>query len=192
MKLSFSFSKSAAPKRKPIISSQNAQDASMREIVQISTDSGVVLEKTSLGESDTKDLIIEVKTRYSRPRGQKRDYNSISFDKPLSLETVGGIIPSVLSPPVEPKLETNGDPERPSKRTQSILMQIMEARNRGHIQDAPDVDKPRMDPEQFGWALLRGMGYDTSHDSSPAARRTASNQEKAGLGSKNQQPPRSM
>lgn len=190
MKLSFSFSKHVPPKREAIVETHNDPVGPIREVVEISRESGVVLEKTALDTSDSHDLVIEVKTHYSRPRGRKRFTPMHANDLCLFPETVSGIIKTGVPPPIELNRETSSNDEQPSsKRTKSILMQLAEARSHGFIQDAPDEEKPRMDPDQFGWALMRGMGYDASLDSSPTARTTVSNHEKAGLGAVNRLQP---
>jgi hypothetical protein len=193
MKLSFSFSKHVPPKREAIIETQNEHVEPIREVVEISRESGVVLEKTALDTSDSHDLVIEVKTHYSTPHGRKRfTPRRPPHDNDLVLlsETVSGIIKTGIPPLIERKRETSSNDEQPSsKRTKSILMQLAEARTHGFIQDAPDEEKPRMDPDQFGWALMRGMGYDASLDSSPSVRTTVSNHDKAGLGAVNRLQP---
>lgn len=68
-------------------------------------------------------------------------------------------------------------------------MQIRAARERGLVKDAPDAPLRSFDPDQFGWALLRGMGYQGSEEeSADAPQPVAGNQGRLGLGVKYDKP----
>lgn len=184
MKLSFSLAKTAAPKRKIEIQHIEKLDSEKREVVNVSQGNGILVEKSEediISESQ-KNLTIPVSTLYQRRTKQSSEVLTISHNSLRSLEHKSGIIAGDM------KESTRTDvAEEPSRKKQSgsILMQIRNARERGLIQDAPESDSRIYGPEQFGWALLRGMGYDPDKDAAPDVTPTiVGNQGRLGLGVK--------
>ena len=180
MKLSFSFSKTVAPKKQVQVQHEEIPKVSKREVLTITEGSEIVLEKSGEDGQESGELIIPVQTLYVKPERPPTDTAEPERGSLYKLENTPGVIAgkkrSVSDPTEEPV---------PKKRTGSILMQIREAREKGKIKDAADITERVLDPDQFGWALLRGMGYDPSTDSSPDVTKTVvGNRAKVGLGAK--------
>ena len=184
MKLSFSFSKAAAPK-KQIAVHQKEPEVVRREVVSINEGSAVELTGSSheTEEMMNQVLVIPVKTIYSKPERPKLDLSHVDQNALKKFENTAGIIGDrAVSSGEVAKEGTSG---KGVKRAGSILMQIQAAKKRGDIRDAPDVARQNLDPEEFGWALLRGMGYDPDTDTSPDVTKTVvGNRTKLGLGVK--------
>lgn len=181
MKLSFSFSKTAAPKKQVLVHSHEPV-VTVREVVSVNEKVGVEVHKSTLDvEDQDEELVIPVKTLYVRPDRAKVDLSQVGHDALKQFENTSGIIAQ----------ESGMRTEQPSgavhakKRPGSILMQIQAAKKRGEVRDAPDVPRRQLDPDEFGWALMRGMGYDPEKDTSPDVTQTVvGNRTKLGLGVK--------
>jgi hypothetical protein len=155
---------------------------------------GVHVEKTQedLETDASKILVIPCRRLYEKPEITKSDLSEVGHDKFKNLESTSGIInASELSPkkdePLVGLVEANDavSCQPPKKKHMSILMQIKRARERGEIRDAPDQDTKTIDPEDFGWAVMRGMGYDPSTDESPdVTKSSVGNRSKLGIGVK--------
>jgi hypothetical protein len=193
MKLSFSFAKTAAPK-KSILPTHRATDESpqRREILVISAEGGIVTEKTPEDiELESKvPLVIPCKRNFSKPEREIEQTKTLHEKNLKSLEDTAGILTGEVVHHREHAHEcTHTEPEQKpvKKQKTSILMQIHEARARGEIRDAPDQETRSYDPDDFGWAVLRGMGYDESNDEGlkhDVTKDVVGNRAKLGLGVK--------
>ena len=181
MKLSFSFAKTAAPKRSPV-QAQVVQELDIkREILEVSAESGVITEPTKLDVSadDHTHLIIPCKSHYHRPEKIQSAEDHIHDSELQQMRDKPGLLP------VSATQANNGTFPVPKKQRTSILMQIREARARGEVKDAPDEAVHKYDAEEFAWGLLRGMGYDESKDTGPdVTKDVVGNRSKLGLGVK--------
>ena len=193
MKLSFSFSKAAPMKKPVIIQPVEKEPDQRREVVGISQKAGIVIEKTQLDidEEERGNLVIPCKTLYSNPEKERLDLRNVGHDGLKAMENQAGLISQ--PPGRASSTNTRGDldmqdstlPPPQKKRASSILMQIHAARKRGEIADAPNQEFRHIDPDEFGWALLRGMGYDEATDQSPDVTKTVTgNRTKLGIGVK--------
>jgi hypothetical protein len=186
MKLSFSLAKTAAPKRK--IEIQNAEpEEPKREVLTVSADAGILVEqsKEDLLRENQKDLTIPVRTVYERPPRSQSPVEHIPHDRLKRMEGRSGIIAGNIKDNVESQSSTDDSKPPMKKHSGSILMQIRAAKEKGLVQDAPEQNSRNFDPEEFGWALLRGMGYDSSKDTSPdSTKKVVGNQGRLGLGVK--------
>ena len=185
MKLSFSFTKVAPPKKVLQVQLPSETDAEKRrEVMAISAESGVVIQKTEedIEAERIKTMVIPCKTLYTKPESTIDTRPNTSVDEAIpsiSLTTVGLVKnPNFVDP------ASSG--EAPAKKVkQSILMQIMEAKKRGEVQDAPTQDVRSLDASEFGWALLRGMGYDESKETAETVNDSViGNRMKLGIGVK--------
>lgn len=180
MKLSFSFAKTAAPKRAVVPAQVVEKSESKREIVEVSASAGIVTEShksDQLAEGEAQ-LIIPCKSHYIRPMKSESSGERIHDAELQTLQDTPGLV----SGSGDPTKVSNQKPKRP--RT-SILMQIREARARGEIRDAPEEAAHRYDADEFAWGLLRGMGYDESKDDGPdVTKDVVGNRSKLGLGVK--------
>ena len=188
--LSFSFSKTAAPKRRVTVGPTEPVP-SRKEVLSVSS-GGVHVEKSQedLDTDGPKILVIPCRRLYDKPEITKSDLSEVGHDKFKTLESTSGII-NASEPllkkdePMAGLVEANAavSCQPPKKKHMSILMQIKRARERGEIRDAPDQDTKTLDPEDFGWAAMRGMGYDPSTDESPdVTKSTVGNRSKLGIG----------
>jgi len=183
MKLSFSFAKSAPTKRTIVVPQPVPDEPQRRQVLGVSEDGKLVIEKTAedIEAEKAGTFVIPCKSHFVRA---KRDPNTkpITHDDQLrKLENKSGIITGDTA--VNP---LNSQPA-PKKKRVSILMQIRESRIRGEVKDAPDQETRTFDPEDFGWALLRGMGYDESQDEGlkhDVTKDVVGNRSKLGLGVK--------
>jgi hypothetical protein len=193
MKLSFSFSKAVAPKKQALLQEGlNLQDRAL-EVQVVSEASGVMtVEKSDSDDVDGSGMLIPCKTNYTKPAVKSRASPSRTLDgfkvhEGTSGMIFGGTRPDIETSGTESYPNEVGRPPKKQNGSSSILMQIRSARERGDIVDAPDQERRDIDPEKFGWAILRGMGYDPATDSSPdASKPVVGNQAKLGLGVKNE------
>lgn len=185
MKLSFSFSKVAAPKKQPVFQS-SAESAARREVLEVSKDSGIVTEKTpeDIQEESKKNLVIPCRTLYTKAERDHVDLSHVSHDGLKPFENSAGLIPSTATDSMQIGMEQHTNlPAK--KKHKSILMQINEAKKRGMVRDAPNQETRSLNPEDFGWAVLRGMGYDESEDnSSDVSKSLIGNRARLGIGVK--------
>lgn len=192
MKLSFAFSKTAAPKKKAVIQQPEKPIIQKREVVALSQDSGLVVQKSDSDIIDDLEPIINVKTHYTRPSRRIANNESDPRTSLRHLENKPGIISGSKREHVVTSDKDNMDLEEvqePKRRPRSILMQIKDAREKGFIRDAPDVQIRQLDPDQFGWALLRGMGYDPSTEpSTESSAQILGNRAKSGIGATSRLP----
>lgn len=190
--LSFSFSKTAAPKRRVTVAPTEPVP-SRKEVLSVSSE-GVHVQRTQedLDTDASKILVIPCRRLYEKLEITKSDLREVGHDKFKNLESTSGIInssePSLKTDePMVGLVEANSELscQPPKKKHMSILMQIKRARDRGEILDAPEQDTKTLDPEDFGWAVMRGMGYDPSTDESPdVTKSTLGNRSKLGIGVK--------
>ena len=186
MKLSFSLGKAPPPKKKIEIHAQDIHQPIRNQVVAVSSEGVIKVEKKeSNGSENPVDLIIPVQSMYTRRVRGAKTTSSIDHDALVKSQHKPGIIAGgkraelgqvmFVENPIPPK----------RRQTGSILMQIRAARESGKIHDAPDVSNRSLDPEQFGWALLRGMGYDgTKDEPSDVPQSVIRNNGRLGLGVK--------
>ena len=181
MKLSFSFAKTAAPKRAVVQAQVQEKVESKKEILEVSATEGIITEPLThdqASESESR-LIIPCKSNYQRPEKIESTSEHIHDAELQELRDMPGLIPVSVSSKVD---ESNPVPK---KQRTSILMQIRQARARGEIHDAPDEPAHKYDADEFAWGLLRGMGYDESKDTGPdVTKDVVGNRSKLGLGVK--------
>jgi hypothetical protein len=185
MKLAFSIAKTAVPKRKVEIQLQDQESPEKREVIQVSNEDVVVAMNVNdqLKEQEV-ELEIPVKTLYVKPERRVTATDPVNSFSLQQYENRGGFVP------IEREKRDGGDVveanEPPRKKPiRSILMQIKEARESGKVKDAPESTARELDPDKFGWALLRGMGYDPTKDTSPDVTKTVKgNMTRLGLGVK--------
>jgi hypothetical protein len=180
MKLSFSFSKTVAPKKQIQVQQEEVSKVNKRQVLTITEGSEIVVEKSAEDAQEAGELVIPVQTLYIKPERSPVDSADPEMRSLSKLENTPGVIAGkkrIVNYSAEETVQ--------KKRPGSILMQIREAREKGRIKDAADVTERVLDPDQFGWALLRGMGYDPSTDTSPDVTKTVvGNRAKIGLGAK--------
>jgi hypothetical protein len=191
MKLSFSFAKTAAPKRQVVQAQVIETGEQKREILEVSTSAGIVTEP-SIQDSlanDGRPLVIPCKSHYSRPERITPIGENITNDDLHKLQDTAGLVVQPRSD--ADKNEGGGNLDQGNvtvvqkKQRTSILAQIREARARGEIRDAPDEPNHLYNADEFAWGLLRGMGYDESKDSGPdVTKDVVGNRSKLGLGVK--------
>jgi hypothetical protein len=191
MKLSFSFAKSAAPKRTVIPLEPPKEDADRRQVIEISGEAGVVTEKSpeDIESESGLPLIIPCRTSFVKVESEiisPGGFHDADFKR---LENQAGIITGqVVCHRRTDSHETTSGVKPVKKQRMSILMQIREAKSRGEIKDAPDQEIRTYDPDDFGWAVLRGMGYDESKDEGLGGRDVTKdvigNRNKLGIGVK--------
>ena len=185
MKLSFSFTKTAAPKR-TVVSAQVADNSEIkREVVAVSHSSGILTQSTAVDQEAQVDvpLVIPCKSSYSRPSKNDSIKAESSNEELSKLQNQPGLI----SKPKCDVVGMNDESAQPNikKARTSILMQIREARVRGEVRDAADELIHKYDADDFAWGLLRGMGYDETKDSGPdVTKDVIGNRSKLGLGVK--------
>jgi hypothetical protein len=191
MKLSFSFAKTAAPKRQLVHAQVIESGDQKREILHVSESAGIVTEsppQDAPGAEGTT-LVIPCKSHYTRPDRNGQIGENITNEDLQRLRDTSGLLiyPKADSVTGEKDGESssrNDSLVRKKPRT-SILAQIREARARGEVQDAPDEPNHKYDAEEFAWGLLRGMGYDESKDKGPdVTKDVVGNRSKLGLGVK--------
>jgi hypothetical protein len=187
MKLSFSFTKTAPPKRPVFIPVQPEEPDNKREVVEISSTAGVIVEKTAedIEAEKSKTFVIPVKSYRTESKSDTNGPPILPEGSLVSMESTPGIIAGdthTTAPSVGIQHVAVGA-KKP--KTSSVLMRIREAKLSGAVHDAPDQDNRTYDPEDFGWALMRGMGYDPSTDTSPdVTKDVIGNRVKRGLGVK--------
>lgn len=187
MKLSFSLAKTAAYKKVTGIQIQESTDITeRREVVAISVDEGIIVNKTEedLEFERVETLVIPCKTLYT---AREKRSNNVQGTTDFSIDVAGPRpIGLILNP--SQSVPANNEELVPAKKGRSsILMQIMEARKRGEVQDAPLQPIRSLDANEFGWALLRGMGYDESKETAVDTKATETvvgNRAKLGIGVK--------
>ena len=190
MKLSFSFSKTAPPKKVVHVQPQQVDPQTlMREVIAVSSSGGIMVEKTAedLEREAVKTLVIPCRTLYTKLERTALTTN-VSGDSDLVDDSVGS--PKMRKQPVgltavAPDLDSTHASSQSKRAKSSILMQIMEAKRRGDVIDAPTQEVRTLDANEFGWALLRGMGYDESKESAVDVTKTVvGNRAKLGIGVK--------
>ena len=187
--LSFSFSKKAAPKKDVPVQQETESKHVMREVEQVSEVSGIETRQEdvstlNIGDSE---LVIPCRTIYL-----KEEKKSLKDNVPLRAdlrksESRPGIIYGESGNELLTSASEFGHVGNvPRKRPTSILMQIRAARMRGDISDAPDQVRRGLDPEKFGWAILKGMGYDPSSEEAQDLTKSlrGGNRAKLGIGMK--------
>ena len=178
MKLAFSFSKSAHPRKELRVQDISENNVIAHKVEGVSQAAGI--KTTTISSNVETEMVIPCNTLYSKRASMTLSDPAMPEEKVHLSETSTGLMDgnkrishSVVNEVCQP----------PRKKTASILMQIREARERGEIVDAPDQERRELDPEKYGWALLRGMGYDPSKDESPDVTKTVfGNRAKLGIG----------
>ncbi len=186
MKLSFSFAKTVPPKRPIVIQNEEKEPDTRREVLEISTDAGVVVEKTAedLEAERTQILVIPVKSFRTAHKEVGTKPEALPDGALANKETVPGLIGGDIVAH-SPKAGLQSSEDHGKKQKTSVLMRIHEARQAHAASDAPDQEKRSYDADDFGWALMRGMGYDPSKDTSPdVTKDVLGNRTRRGLGVK--------
>ena len=178
MKLAFSFSKSAPPRKELRVQDISDKNVIAHRVEGVSQAAGI--KTTTISYDVDTEMVIPCNTLYSKRTSMSLSDPAVPEEKVHLTEISTGLMKghkrnsaSLVNEVCQP----------PRKKTTSILMQIREARERGEIVDAPDQERRELDPEKYGWALLRGMGYDPSKDESPDPTKTViGNRAKLGIG----------
>jgi hypothetical protein len=193
MKISFSLTKAPPPKRKIQIQGSDPAIPARQEVISVSATSGVEVEKchSEVNSTGGSDLVIPVHSLYTKIPMEDTKAKQVDHGALVKSQNKSGIIAGgKTGQPIQGDFAYLHRAEPPRKKQQgSILMQIRAAREKGLVIDAPDAPVRSLDPEKFGWALLRGMGYNGSEEeAADSSQPVVRNQGRLGLGVKLDKP----